>query len=339
MEIVDAVVRLSKTRRKRAVPEDWATPDAISNFSLVQKSKALYPGARTVSIDASGDLALLGGTDGIAGVFSISQNKLIQELTAGSPVTDTLWAGSKAIVGTASGKVKAFENGVEVSSFSGHAGAVTALALHPSGDILASVGVDKSYIFYDLTSSVQALQISTDSGMTRHSLQRPKKCANVSIALTTAKFHPDGHLFAAGGADGQIKLYEMKTGANAANFDATSPLEAVEFSENGIWLAAAVKGSTSVSIWDLRKASQIKVLETGGQVTSVRWDYTGQYLATAGPTGVAVQQYSKSSKEWSEPLRSAVPAVSAIWGSSAQCLISLDGDGIITVLGSRKLEV
>lgn len=308
--------KLSKTRRKRAVPEDWATTDVISNFTPTQKSKPLYTGARTISVDASGDLALVGGSDGTAGIFSISQNNLVQELPVGSPVTEALWAGSKAIVGTSSGIVKAFENGVEVSSFSGHAGAVTALALHPSGDILASVGVDKSYIFYDLASSAQALQIFTDS------------------ALNTAQFHPDGHLFAAGGADGQIKLYEMKSGANAANFDATGPLKAVEFSENGIWVAAAVKGSTSVSIWDLRKASQIKVLETGGQVTSVRWDYTGQYLATAGPTGVAVQQYSKSSKEWSEPLRSAVPAVSVDWGSSAQSLVSLDGEGAITVLGS-----
>ena len=71
--------------------------------------------------------------------------------------------------------VKAFENGVEVSSFSGHAGAVTALALHPSGDILASVGVDKNYTFYDLTSSVQVLQISTDSRKTRHNLQTHSK--------------------------------------------------------------------------------------------------------------------------------------------------------------------
>ena len=127
----------------------------------------------------------------------------------------------------------------------------------------------------------------------------------------------------------------MKTGVNAANFSSIGPLEALEFSENGIWLAAAAKGSTSVSIWDLRKASQIKVLETGGEVTSAQWDYTGQYLATAGPAGVAVQQYFKSSKEWSEPLRIAVPAVSVAWGPSAQNLVLLDGEGVITILGSR----
>ena len=145
------------------MPEDWATRDIISKFTLTQKSKSLYPGVRTVSVDASGDLALLGGSDGTAGVFSISQNKLLQELPVESSVTNTLWAGSKAIVGTSSGRVNVFENGVQVSSFAGHAGAVRGLALHPSGDILASVGVDKSYIFYDLTSSVQVLQIPTDS--------------------------------------------------------------------------------------------------------------------------------------------------------------------------------
>ena len=162
----DTVLRLSKTRRKRVVPEDWATPEIISNFKSMQETKSLYTGARAVSVDASGDLALLGGSEGTAGVFSISQNRLVQELPVGSSITVTLWAGSKTVVGTSSGIVKVFEDGIEVSSFSGHAGAVTALALHPSRDILASVGVDKSYIFYDLTSSVQVLQISTDSGNT-----------------------------------------------------------------------------------------------------------------------------------------------------------------------------
>lgn len=161
--LLTLVSRLSKTRRKRAVPEEWATPDTISSFAPLHKSKPLYAGARTVTLDASGDLALFGGSDGSAGVYSVSQNKLVQELAVGSPITDAIWAGSKAIVGTSTGAVKAFENGVEISSFDGHAGEVTALALHPSRDVLASVGVDKSYIFYDLTSYTQALQITTDS--------------------------------------------------------------------------------------------------------------------------------------------------------------------------------
>lgn len=156
--------------------------------------------------------------------------------------------------------------------------------------------------------------------------------ADHNPALTSAQFHPDGHLFAAGGMDGQIKLFEVITGASAANFEASEPLKAISFSENGTWLASAVQGSTSVAVWDLRKQEQIKIIETGGQVSGLRWDYTGQFLATAGTSGITVQQYSKSSKAWSEPLKSAVPAVAIEWGSGARSLVALN-EGILAILG------
>ncbi|KAI4135961.1 MAG: hypothetical protein LQ347_000193 [Umbilicaria vellea] len=307
---------LSKTRRKRAVPDDWATAETIQTYVPVKRSEPLYSGSRSLSLDTSGDLALVGGADGVAGVFSISQNTVVHALKGGKgAITDTLWAGSRAVIATSAGVVKAFENGSETLNFSSHAGEVTALAVHPSGEILASVGVDKSYVFYDLEALVPATQVFTNS------------------ALTTAGFHPDGHLFAAGGADGQIKVFDVKSGANVANFDASGPIQALSFSENGTWLAAVGKGQTSVSIWDLRKAAQIKEVDIGSRIESVRWDYTGQFLVTAGPSGLAVQQYSKASKEWSEPLRSAVSAVAVEWGPNAQSLISLDSEGVVTVLG------
>jgi len=110
-------------------------------------------------------LVLLGGDNGVAGVYSASQNEIVQEMEVGTgPVTAAVWAGTRAVVSTSSGVIKVFEGQSEVASFSGHAGKVTALAMHPSGDILASVGVDKSYILYDLTSYKQATQIYTDAG-------------------------------------------------------------------------------------------------------------------------------------------------------------------------------
>ncbi len=120
-----------------------------------------------------------------------------------------------------------------------------------------------------------------------------------------------------------------------ANFELSGPILALSFSENGTWLAVVVKGQTSVSIWDLRKAAQTKTLEIGSKVENIRWDYTGQFIAVAGPGGLVVQQYSKASKEWSEPLRSAVSAVAVEWGPRAQSLISLSGDGVLTVLAGN----
>lgn len=158
--------------------------------------------------------------------------------------------------------------------------------------------------------------------------------AHLLSELSCAGFHPDGHLFAAGGLDGQIKVFDVKTGTNAANFANNGAIQALAFSENGTWLAVVVRGSTSVSIWDLRKSSQIKVLDTGSEIEQIAWDYTGQFLAVAGPSGLSVQQYSKSAKTWSEPLRSAVPAVAAAWGVNAQSVVCLDAEGVITLLST-----
>ena len=116
-------------------------------------------------MDTSGDLALFGGADGDVTVFSMAKAKAMHHMKAGAAVTDALWAGKTAVVSTTSGEVKGFSGKKEAFHFSSHAGQATALALHPCEEILASVGVDKTYIFYDLTSSSQILQISTNTGM------------------------------------------------------------------------------------------------------------------------------------------------------------------------------
>ncbi|KAK2767062.1 hypothetical protein FQN54_006380 [Arachnomyces sp. PD_36] len=310
--------KMSKTRRKRPVPEDWATGESIQAFQPSETSNPVSTGGKSLSVDSSGDLALVGGSDGSANVYSLSQKQVVRTLKGkGGSVTDSVWVGDKAAVAASTGAVRIYENEAEIAEFDSHAGEATALAVHPTGDILASVGVDKSYVLYDLTTASTITQIFTDS------------------ALSCVKFHPDGHLIAAGGVDGQIKVFDVKTGANAANFAKSGPLRALFFSENGTWLAAVSEGSSTVSVWDLRKSAEIKSLEIGNRVDSISWDYTGQFLLTGGPNGVTVQQYSKSSKEWSEPLRSAVPSVAVEWGQSAQSIVALNGEGAVTVLAAK----
>jgi len=262
---------------------------------------------------------LLGGIDGVAGIYSLREKRMVVSLKGGGgSITDTVWIGDKAAIATSAGAVKIFEGGVELASFNSHAGEATALAAHPTGDILASVGVDKSYVLYDLTTTSIITQIYSDS------------------VLTSVKFHPDGHLVAAGGEDGQIKIYDVRTGTRAASFVSSGPLKALFFSENGTWLASVSERSSIVSIWDLRKSAEVKRLEIGSRVDSISWDYTGQFLLTGGPSCLTIQQYSKSSKEWSEPLRSAVPAVGVEWGPAAQSIVALNGEGALTLLTSKS---
>ncbi|CEL03494.1 WD40-repeat-containing domain protein [Aspergillus pseudodeflectus] len=308
---------LSKTRRKRPIPEGWATAEAISAYKPSESTDPIFPGGKTLSVNSAGDSALVETAEGVVGVFSLSQKQVLHSLQANGPVIDAIWAGEKAVVASATGAVKVFEGGNEVASFNSHAGAATGLALHATGDIVASVGADKSYVLYDLTTNAVIGQNFSDA------------------SLLSVQFHPDGHLLAAGGSDGQIKIYDVKTGSAAANFQLAGPVKQVFFSENGTFLAAVTENSTTVSIWDLRSAKEVKVLETGSQVDSIYWDYTGQFILTGGPSGLTVQQYSKASKAWSEPLRSAVPAVAVAWGSAAQSIVALNTDGGLTVLTAQ----
>lgn len=308
--------RLSSTRRKRPIPDGWASADTIQSFDTKQTTDALYPGSTAVSVDETGDLALFGGADGVAGIYSLSEQKLVHTLKCGAPVTATLWWDSRAVVATSSGAVKVFENGEEIAELGSHAGAATLLALHPSKAILASAGVDKSFILYDLDNLKIASQIYTES------------------QISCGGFHPDGHLFAAGGLDGQIRVYDVKNGAHMASFEASGPLRCISFSENGTWFASVEKGSTVVSVWDIRKAAVIHKVEIGTPVDSIRWDYTGQFLAAAGAGSVSVQQYTKSSKSWSEPVRKAVPARDVAWGAKANSLVVLTPDGGLNIVGA-----
>lgn len=137
----------------------------ISTFKPQRTSEPLYPGGKILSVDRSGDLALIGGSEGIAGIYSIPENRVLRVLRGGGgSITGGAWAGSKAIVSTSAGRVEIFEEADVLASFSTHAGEVADLAVHPSGDIAASVGVDKSFVLYDMTASAVVTQVYSNSG-------------------------------------------------------------------------------------------------------------------------------------------------------------------------------
>ena len=156
--------RLSKTRRKRAVPEDWANSEDLERFKPRALPDSTHPGAVSLALDSSGDMVLLGGINGVAGIYSISRKEIVQTVRGGiGKVTTSTWAGTRAILAMSSGLVKIFEAGSETASFTTHAGEARGLAVHPSGDILASVGVDKYFVIYDLEASAVVMKVYTNT--------------------------------------------------------------------------------------------------------------------------------------------------------------------------------
>ncbi|KJZ76860.1 hypothetical protein HIM_03737 [Hirsutella minnesotensis 3608] len=324
-ERVDEVHQsLTKGRKKRPVPEGWVTADEITAFETTASNS--LPLSHATSLVLEGDYAAVGDSEGQAAIYSLEADAAERQVAVSQPITDALWAGTKLMFATSQGVVKVYEGGNEVASVSEHSGAVTALTAHPGGEILASVGADKGIVFYEMGS-----------------MKRVSRLFN-NASLTACAFHPDGHLFAAGTVSGEIKLFMTKTLEEAAVFSPCepghgAPIVALAFSENGFWFAAAAKGQSIVTIFDLRKegaAATAKTLEVGGTVQSLAWDYTGQFLATAGASGLTVQQYAKSSKKWSEPFRNSASAVKVRWGNSGKRLVAVGEDGVVTVYGVKE---
>jgi pre-mRNA-processing factor 19 len=49
-----------------------------------------------------------------------------------------------------------------------------------------------------------------------------------------------------------------------------------------------------------------------------------------------VQQYSKATKEWSEPLKMAVPATGVAWAKDAKGLVTVNAEGVVTLLATTE---
>ena len=141
------------------------TPESLQLFDTSDTSETIAPGSRSLAVDETGDLVLLGGADGVAQVYSLSKSAIVQSLKCGSgAVVDGTWYGNRPVVALSSGAVNVFEDGRELASFTQHAGAATSVCMHPCGDIVASVGVDKTFVLYDLQTMKPITQQSTESG-------------------------------------------------------------------------------------------------------------------------------------------------------------------------------
>lgn len=151
-----------KGRKKRPIPQGWASTDEVAAFQQVAYTDLTV--SQASSLDVESGYAAIGGLDGKADIYSVQANKVERSLDIGEPVTATAWTGSKVILATSKGTVKVFDSGNETASFQAHAGAVTGLSVHPGGRILASVGVDKSFAFYDLDSLERVSRGYTDAG-------------------------------------------------------------------------------------------------------------------------------------------------------------------------------
>ena len=143
-----------------------------ANYEVKTTADTQFTGAKSLAVDHSGDFFLCGDSDGTVGIYDLKQGAFSTRSNLGAGgITHGTWVHDKAVVATASGAVVVTLEGSVQAKFHQHAGAANAVAAHPSGDLVASVGVDKSYVLYDLHTSKVLTQIFSYSGMRTASCQ------------------------------------------------------------------------------------------------------------------------------------------------------------------------
>jgi len=316
--------KLSKTRRKRAVPDALATADQLASYAAKSSHtihKSDKPGILCVDVHPTKqNLVVTGGVDKTAQVFDRDAKKVLATLTGhGKKVVSAKFHPTSGAVLTASADktVKIWapkgKDYAAAHTLSGHSDEVTGLSLHATGDYFVSSSKDATWAFHDIA---QGRTVHTVSG---------------EEAFTCVLFHPDGLILGTGTADGKLRIWDVKEGKNVASFDQSNgghdsgAVNSICFSENGYHLASA-GADGFVRLFDLRKLKNFQSMDLGaGSVGSVAWDYSGKYLA-CGAADVRVYAV----KQWDAPVATYGAHTAGVtglaWGANAQFLASTSMD-------------
>lgn len=84
------------------------------------------------------------------------------------------------------------------------------------------------------------------------------------MEITSIETHPDGNLLAIGCSNGSTKLWSITGNEILTSLEdnITSPIDLMDFSENGYLLAVGSRSGKVVKIFDLRKAKCVQTLFT-----------------------------------------------------------------------------
>lgn len=333
---IQTLHRLSKTRKKRKPDPTTATPEQVSAYKQLS-TMSLPTKATSMDLDARKDLVVAGHQNGAITVSSVQSGKVGVTLSKSHSKKVTKVAfnpqtSNRFFSGGQVGVVKCWEYDYDSGSadckfeVKAHDAEVSAISVSPTGRFTVSSGLDSTWSFLDV-----------DAGkiVMKYTGEEDKK------SYSTASFHPDGLIFAAGTSNGSIRIFDFKSQSPAATFEGhAGAVTGIAFSENGYHLATVSAGAKVVKLWDLRKLSNFENIDLssyGGSAkgcSAVAYDYSSLFLASAIGNEVCIHQH----KTYQQLFHGAIVPKSAElvgvkFGKDARYLVGVGSDGSLVTYG------
>lgn len=298
-----SVLTQIRKQRGKKLPEELATIEDIKSYRCVGSHTGLHSasmtGITTLDIKSNDPNKIVtGGNDKTAVVFNNSTEQIVATLKGHTKkLTATIYHPDEDVVITASAdstiRIWSVPQQQQVQFLKIHDSSVTGISLHPLGDYLLSCSTDEHWAFSDIRTGKMLTKVSSAASAPAGASDG-QSIGGHAVSLSCAKFHPDGLIFGTGTSDSVIKIWDLKSKSNLANFPGhTGAITALSFSENGYYLATAAEDSV-IKLWDLRKLKNFKTIECDNkEIKDLVFDYSGSYLACVG-TDVRVYQV----KQW-----------------------------------------
>ena len=242
-------------------------------------------------------------------------------------------------------------------------GVVTAIAISADGRHLATAGIDNKIVNWDTSTGsianvlpghqaqIRTLAYSADTTLlVSASSDGELKAWNVrptriDVGVQVFAVATSEARIAVGGADGAVHLYDAYTGSRLGELTGDDyPVATVAFTRDGRRIASG--GRDGIRVWDIDSGKQLRVMRPGGGLlTSVEFDPSGRYLASAGQddtiriwdtdSGAMVRDMSARQDGRQDRMGLAAAAYSPDGGTSRQAVSTTPyGSGMQTPAGN-----
>ena len=231
--------------------------------ALTSGSNYVYP----LAISGDGQTVVSSSYDGTIKIWSLSDRQLLDYLGGQSwssyPIASNL--GQTFPSNSSEQNIDDSKQGIGnlIQSLPGHSSGVSALAIGPHGNILASGGYDGSIALWNLSTGEMLSKFSGHSGTVKPMI-----------------VSPDGSLLATGSTDKTLKLWNLNSGTLRHSFSVCDPPVSIAIGADG---ETIVSGSTEgvLQIWQI-STGELKHELTGhaGLVRSLGISADGEMLAS-----------------------------------------------------------
>lgn len=269
-QLTSKSMQLSKSRKSRTVPQ---ADQSILSSSVKSPPVDMHNPITCMASCLSADFAV--GLMNGALITRINNQK--NELHGhSSSISSLAWngIGNSLVSASTDGQM----NYWQLNSTTNHAiplpchnDHVTGIMFHPLDQLVLSSSLDGSWKVFNLTSHSVVNSVTTTD------------------PITSSALHPDGLLYGVSSLSG-ISIWDLKnsTIGGKANFERNCKINAIDFSENGYYMASGDDCGNAV-VWDLRKLKPVHSYASNkGAVSSIKFDITGNYVAYASGRSLGI---------------------------------------------------